>query len=141
MYARRTKVPTNQTRAEIERLLEKEGASARVIGEQAGQAMLMFEMRGWRLKFLLPLPVTKRADQERKNQQETRRRWRALKIVLVAKLEAVDSGIIEFEREFLAHIVTNGGSNATVGDQVLATLPQLVSSGKLPPLLGPGGAE
>lgn len=141
MYARQTKVPINQTRGEIERLLEKYGASQFVVGSSKETAMIAFEMQGWRIRFLLPLPVAKSAQKEREVAQEVRRRWRALGLVIKAKLEAVESKIVEFEREFMPFIVTNNGPNSTVGDQILGQqggLARLVSTGKLTPLLGPG---
>lgn len=139
MYARRTKVPVNHTRGEIESMLLKRGASGFLVGSNQEHAMLMFEMQGWRLRFMLPLPKAKRGNDMRAA-QETRRRWRALLLVLKAKLEAVDSGIVEFEREFLPFICTTN-SNSTVADQIVPNLGSLVSSGKMPPLLGPGGDE
>lgn len=136
-YAYRTKVPEGQSRTDIERLLRKHDASGYIFGSTNGHAMVGFEMRGWRLRFMLPMPIRKRGDSDTKVAAETRRRWRALLLVLKAKLEAVESGIIEFEREFLAHIVTDGAS--TVGDQIIPNLAGIVTSGKMPPLLGPGG--
>ena len=41
-----------------------------------------------------------------------RQRWRALNLAIKAKLEAVESGIVTFDQEFLAHIV--GPSGQTV---------------------------
>jgi hypothetical protein len=38
-------------------------------------------------------------------EQAVRQRWRALVLVIKAKLEAVESGITSFEDEFLAHTV------------------------------------
>lgn len=137
-YAQGTHVPANQTRNEIETMLTKHGATGFVYGSTIEQAMIAFEMSGWRLKFMLPFPLQKRMT-DAQYAAEVRRRWRALLLVLKAKLEAVASGIVVFEREFLPFIVTNGA--ATVGDQVLPGLPQLVSSGKMPPLLGPPGGE
>lgn len=139
MYAHRTKVPVNNTRSEIEKLLERKGATGFVFGANAGQAMLVFEMHDWRIKFIVPMPVKSRTMNDLKVAAETRRRWRALLLVLKAKLEAVDNGIVEFQREFLAHIMTNG--NQTVADQVLPNLAALVSSGKMPALLGPGPGD
>lgn len=134
-YASRTKVPANQTRNEIESLLAKNGATGFLYGADGEHAMIAFAMNGWRLKFLMPLPTAKRLS-ETQVAGETRRRWRALLLIIKAKLEAVASGIVAFEREFLPYISTNG--NATVADQVLPNLAALVSTGKMPPLLGPG---
>ncbi len=60
------------------------------------------------------------ARAEKIRDAEERRRWRALLLVLRAKFEAVASGITTFDREFLAHLVTNEG--VTVGDVIAPSL-------------------
>lgn len=135
-YANKTKVPANQTRNEIETLLTKAGASGFIYGSVAEKAMVGFEMQGWRLRFMLPMPHKTRSMNDNQVAAETRRRWRALLLVLKAKLEAVNSGIVEFQREFLPFIVVRG--NETVGDQIVPNLGATLAAGELPPLLGPG---
>lgn len=46
-------------------------------------------------------------------EQAGRQRWRALALVIKAKLEAVGTGIVTFEEEFLAHIVLPSGRTVT----------------------------
>lgn len=122
-------------------MLEKHGATGFIYGNTAGSALLAFEMSDRRLRFLVPMPVAKQSSEsERKAHAEVRRRWRALLLVLKAKLEAVHSKIVTFDTEFLAHIVIEG--NTTVGDRMVPALPQaLKSGGKLPPLLGAGSGD
>ena len=69
-------------------------------------------------------------------EQAGRQRWRALNLVVKAKLEAVDSGITTFEEEFLAHILMPTGE--TVGDYTLPQLEQIRMGGKKMPKLLPG---
>ncbi len=135
-YAQRTKVPVSQSKGEIESYLKKHGATGFIFGENIGQSMLVFEMRDRRLKFLVPMPTMGRGTTENKVKQETRRRYRALLLVLKAKLEAVESKIVTFDDEFLAHIIVRG--NETVGEQLRNGLDAALKSGDLPPLLGPG---
>lgn len=135
-YAQGTKVPASQSKSEIESMLRKRGASSFLSGEANGHYMLMFEMRDRRLKFIVPLPVLGRGTTENKVKQETKRRMRALLLVLKAKLEAVDSKIVEFETEFLAHIVFR--DNITVGEHMVPQMRQALVQKDLPPLLGPG---
>ncbi len=136
-YAHGTQVPVDRTRSEVEKLLVKGGATGFMYGHVNGQAMIVFEMRSRRLKFLIPMPATnKTRSNEREVAAETRRRWRALLLVLKAKLEAVDSAIVEFDEEFLAHIVVQGST--TVGEHMVPQMKQALATGKLPPLLGPG---
>jgi len=68
-----------------------------------------------------------------------RQRWRALVLILKAKLEAVESEIADFETEFLGHIVLPNGQ--TVGDHMVPQVEQAYATGAMPaPLaaLGPG---
>lgn len=145
-YAERTSVPVAQSRAEVEKLLIRHGANQFVFGSADGQALVAFEMRTKdnggdsvtrRLRFLVPMPMASRSMTDKKVAAETRRRWRALLLVLKAKLEAVASGIVAFDTEFLAHIVVDG--SRTVGDRLVPELTAtLAAGGNLPPLLGPG---
>lgn len=133
-YAERTSVPVAHTQAEIQRLLESHGASSFITGSSPGQALLMFELRKRRVKFLVPLPIAKRSADEKKVAGEHRRLFRALLLVLKAKLEAVNSGIVTFDTEFLPYIVTSGST--TVGEQIVPKLEEaLEDGGRLPPLL------
>lgn len=136
-YATGTAVPVDRTRSEIEHLLERYGAGGFVYGTTNGQAMLAFEMRERRLRFLVPMPTpNKSRTDEQRVKAEIRRRYRALLLVLKAKLEAVASQIVTFDEEFLAHIVTSGST--TVGDQIVPRLTEALAGGKLPHLLGAG---
>lgn len=156
-YARHTDVPISRSKAEIEQLLVRYGASKFASGWEGESATILFEAHEKRVRFDLPLPnieFFKRYEAERGRrgrvlrertdagaaqamEQEHRRRWRALALVIKAKLEAVQSGITEFEDEFLAHIVIPGGR--TIGEQIRAQLDESYRTGKLPPLLGTGG--
>lgn len=145
-YAEKTSVPVDKTRSEVQNLLERHGADQFIFGTTGGQILVAFEMPAVdkqgdkvrrRLRFLVPMPVQGRALSEQKVKAETRRRWRALLLVLKAKLEAVASHIVSFDEEFLAHIVIEG--NTTVGDRFTPTLTAAIAQGgNMPPLLGAG---
>lgn len=156
-YAKHTDVPVARSKAEIEQLLQRYGAEKFVSGWEAAGAVILFEAHARRVKFYLPLPGAdafrtkefKRpsgrgmytrdvsaAEAERAMDQEHRRRWRALALVIKAKLEAVQSGIAEFEDEFLAHIIVPGGQ--TIGEKLRPQIDESYRTGKLPPLLGTG---
>jgi hypothetical protein len=66
-------------------------------------------------------------------EQACRQRWRALALVVKAKLEAVECGISTFEEEFLAWMMLPDGS--TVGDRMLPQLETAYRTGQMPPLL------
>lgn len=151
-YAKGTKVAVGQTRSEIETLIRKEGASRFAQGWEDGAVSIMFEMRERRVRFYLPLPqlgdkvfecdgngrYRDGASRARVHDQAVRERFRALLLVIKAKLESVASGVTTFEQEFLAHIIVPGGG--TVGDWALPKLNEAYKNGApMPPLLGAGG--
>jgi len=142
-FAKDTAVPAAQSRSEIERLLIRYGATSFVSGWSEGVATILFEAEGRRLRFDLPLPsvgdemFTKSRDRMRACEAEARRRWRALVLVIKAKLEAVESGITTFEEEFLSHIVVPGGK--TFGELAIPQIAEAYERGvSMPPLLGGG---
>jgi hypothetical protein len=62
--------------------------------------------------------------------QAVRQRWRALVLVLKAKLEAIESGISSFEDEFLAQTVLP--DNTTVGGFMRPQLDRAYELGVMP---------
>jgi hypothetical protein len=145
-YAAKTAVGADRSKAEIERLLERYGADRFMSGWGEGQAFLGFRCEGRMVKFVLPLPDQdddefrltptgreRRSGQSKAYEQEIRRRWRALALVIKAKLEAVETGITTFESEFLAYIVLPDGQ--TVGDHVRPAIEQAYSSNRAVRLL------
>lgn len=146
-YAETTTVPSDRSRAEIERLLARYGASRFMYGWDLESAVIAFEMNSRRIQFRLPLPDKnadeftqtptgrKRAESQANEayEQAVRQRWRALALVIKAKLEAVDAGITEFEDEFLAHIVLPSGE--TIGHWMRPQIETSYRSGTMPPLL------
>lgn len=152
-YAEHTQVSSDKSRAEIERTLGRYGASGFMYGWQQGYAVVAFEMAGRRIRFDLPMPDRQSAQftktetgrersasqAEKAYEQAVRQRWRALHLVIKAKLEAVESGITEFEEEFLAHIVLPGGD--TVGRWMLPQVQRAYETGDMPALLPTPGGE
>lgn len=138
-YAQDTSVPADRTRNEIEALLRRHGSTGFVYGNTDSQVMIGFQMKERRLRFLVPMLVlNQRRSNEREVAKEERRRWRALLLLIKAKLESVASGIVAFDHEFLAHIVIDG--NTTVGDHWVPEAQMILGDKghKLPPLLGAG---
>jgi hypothetical protein len=156
-YARDTDVSVEASRAEIERMIIRYGATATAFMNSATQAIICFEARGRRIMFKLPLPsrndrafthsrVNQYSGGEKRRSEDAtmrawekgcRQRWRALALVIKAKLEAVESGITTFEDEFLAHIVLPDGQ--TIGDTIKPRIKQMYESGTMTPLLPPPG--
>jgi hypothetical protein len=154
-YAKETNVTPAKSRAEIEDTLTRYGAKSFMYGVDETRAMIAFEANGKRVKFVLPMPdrndpeirytpgrnlLREKAAWENAYQQAIRQRWRALTLVIKAKLEAVEIGISEFEEEFLAHIMLPDGS--TVGEYMIPQVEQVYLTGNMPPMLpmlGDGG--
>ncbi len=150
-YAENTTVSSEKSRAEIERILARYGADQFMYGWDSKGAVVQFRADGRHIRFVLNMPdrqdreIThtpergnKRspAQAEKVYEQAVRQRWRALALVIKAKLEAVESGITEFDAEFLAHIVLPNGQ--TVGGWMLPQVEQAYLQGEMPPMLGMG---
>lgn len=148
-YAADTSVSSEKSRAEIENTLRRYGATAFMYGSTDQRAIIAFEAKGRRIKFELPMPdkndraflYTLGRHQARSAEQAyaaweqaCRSRWRALALCIKAKLEAVASGITEFESEFLAHIVLPDGQ--TVGETARPGIAAAYEGRPMPPLLG-----
>jgi len=151
-YASETTVSSERSQAEIKSTLQRYGASKYAFFEEDSRSAIIFELSDRRLKFELPLPsrtedefifktrngeLTKNTypidQQHKKWEQACRQRWRALALAIKAKLEAVESGITDFEEEFLAHILMPDGR--TIGEHIVPQVGQLCSPGALAPLL------
>lgn len=140
-YATKTLVSVGRSQEEIKKILSKYNATGFAYGEQGPLALVMFEMSGRRIKFILPMPQkpSERATQAsiKTYEQLCRSKWRCLVLAIKAKLECVESGITTLEQEFMAHIVLPNGS--TIGQAILPQLDQSYRDGKMPPLLGYSG--
>lgn len=146
-YAENTSVSAEKSRAEIERTLQKYKADQFMYGWDKDRALICFRMAGRQLKFILPMPSrsdplftrtpTGKARTEaaafKEWEQACRQKWRALSLVIKAKLEAVEAGIAIFEDEFMANIVLPNGS--TVSQFMLPQIAAAYERGTMPALL------
>lgn len=151
-YAAKTEVPVSKTRMEIEKLVTvRYGAGQYLSGIDVERAFIGFTMNDRQVRFLLTLPSAdekrfttykdrygydrdRSEDSARKEwEQEIRSRWRALLLVIKAKLEAVEVGIATFEDEFLANIVMPDGN--LVGHHIRPRIAEAYASGNMPPML------
>jgi hypothetical protein len=104
-YASRTRVPIEKTKGEIERLIRRYGAKGFATGWQGDAARVEFLCAERHIRISVIVPSDSRAASE----QVARQRWRALLLVIKAKLESIDAGIASFESAFLADIVMPDG--------------------------------
>lgn len=151
-YAVKTDVPVERSRAEIERMLIRYGATAFQYGWEGDLSAISFKIQDRYVRILMPMPdrndpALRKSEQGRQRttsaqqsayEQATRARWRALGLIIKAKLEAVAIGITTIEREFIADIVMP--NNQTVGQWLAPQIESAYQSGKMPPLL-PGPRE
>lgn len=146
-YASNTDVSSDRSRNEIERTLARWGADSFAYMTNREQAQIAFEYENKRIRFALPLP-----DRDSKEftktptgkprvataaaqayEQSVRQKWRALSLVVKAKLEAVESGISTFEQEFYANIVLPNGQ--TVFEATAPQVSQMIATGERGPLM------
>lgn len=146
-YAENTTVSEEQSRAEIERILERYGADTFSYARNKEKAIITFRAYNRLIRYEVIYP---KRDEERfsktptgrdrseseaikEYQKETRRLWRALALMVKSKLELIETGISSFEREFLANVLLPDGS--TVGEWLAPQLEQTYQSGKMPLLI------
>lgn len=135
-FAEGTSVPIEKTRTEIETLVRKHGAESFASAWERDRFVVIFGMRGRRLRFVVSAPDPKKYRETNKWDAENRRRWRALLLILKAKLEVVSSEDADLDAEFMAYIVLPNGES--IGQRLLPELEQLLSGAPMPPLLGSG---
>lgn len=145
-YAEKTSVSVAKTKADIEEMVQKYGADQFISGYRDDIAVIGFSLADRQIRFVLPLPDKKdylytpgrgqrRSDDAARTawEQACRSKWRALYLIIKAKLEAVDAGISTIEREFLSDIVLPDGR--TVGEWMAPQLETAYQQGNMPPLL------
>jgi hypothetical protein len=151
-YASGTTVSSDRTRTEIERTLQRFGATSFAYAWEDDTAMIGFKISGRMVRMVLPLPdqtdptiCLTPAGRTRSDNQikeawaaEERRRWRALLLVIKAKLTAVADGISTIEREFMSDLLLPNGS--TVGQWLGPQLEAAYDKGTMPALM-PGGGK
>lgn len=148
-YAETTTVGVDRSRAELEKLLVKAGATGFSYGWQdlAGvqAAVVEFILDGRHVRLMLPLPTREEftftptgkarlsASIDAAIAQGTRARWRALLLIVKAKLEAIAAGVVSFDEEWLPYLVLPDGR--TVAATVAPGIAEAYATGATPQLL------
>jgi hypothetical protein len=155
-FAEGTEVTVDRSRAELEALLDKHGATEVLVHRGAQRSTLIYRLGGRMIRQVVTYPdaaayervdpknkwSAKRKPEAVKRMQEAewRRRWRAQLLILKAKLELIASGESTVDREFLADTMLPNGE--TVAEAMLPRIAQAYETGEMPPLmLGAGGAR
>jgi hypothetical protein len=123
-YAAQTKVPVERTKADIEKLVKKYGAKGFQSGWHGNQAHLSFLAQERHIRMTVVVP---------ESAQLARQKWRALLLVIKARLESVDAKIATFEQAFASDIVMPSGK--TVWEEIREPI-KLAYEGKPQTLLG-----
>lgn len=126
-YASKTTVSPDRSRAEIESLVKKYGATQFVSGYDVNAGFVGFMAKDRVVRFTVPLP--KNTGSQREYEQQERTQWRKLLLAIKAKLESSLSGIETFEEAFLAQIIVPG-NNETVGKWAREQLKQAYTGAK-----------
>ncbi len=163
-YAEGTSVSVDRSRAEVERTLERFGATTfgyawdrreeahcsrckapaapscrerhqyNVTDEIREYAMLSFKLRDRAIRLDVPMPTQREVGTKANLEVRTRERWRAIALIVKAKLQAVEAGVDTIETAFLANVVT--GDGRTVGQILIPRMSEAVQSGRLLPAAG-----
>jgi hypothetical protein len=125
-FAAKTKVPADRTRLDIERLVRRYGAKGCSAGwrDKTARIEFLWADRHIRLRVVVP-----------DNPQAARQKWRALLLLVKAKLESVDADIATFEEAFVGDIVMPD-TGKTVWEMAREPIKLAYETGKPVALLG-----
>jgi len=143
-YAEGTKVTVERSKAEIEGLLRKHGATQFQSGwdEETGVSRMMVRLDGCMFRFEVFQPdledfrettsgrTRSDTDVAAFAEKEYRRRWRARLLITKAKLEMIASGESNVQDEFLADLLLPDGS--TVRESLTPKIDRAYKTGKMP---------
>ena len=159
-YAKGTTVEVARSRAEIDSLLSKNGASSVGIlrDSEKSIAVVAFTIHGAKFRLEIPMPTMAEVEQaltevkpkrwwgwndEEKGRyrqaeiaQRERERWRAILLLIKSKLEIVRIGLSSVEREFMADLVLPGGQRAEAF--FAEAIRRGLEAGDAAPMLGTG---
>lgn len=168
-FAENTSVSVERTKVELDKLLQKHGATQRAMGhdDENGRAVVVFSLGGRQIRMQIPLPkrqefpppaaaswqtklstprswgtwsVARRKEWvDEQLEQRSRTRWRCMLLIVKAKLELIELKMSTVEREFLADIALPDGQ--TVGEWLKPGIEAAYLGGHMPPLLGMGARE
>jgi len=148
-YAAGTTVSVERTKAELERILRRSGASqyGTATDDAAGSAVVYFRLDGRAIRLKVPLPKEDAFKRDprgrplppqevvRRHEQACRSRWRGVVLIVKAKLQLIGLELSTVEREFLADVALPDGRS--VYELLRPALEEAYASGQMP-LLGAG---
>ena len=144
-YAEGATTTVNASRNEIEALVRKFGAHQILAYEDKERAIVQFTARERMVRLTLSMPseesLSKTETGRRRSvgslgeakDKEMKRLWRALVLLVRAKITAVNENIVTFEEEFLSNIVMADGR--TVAEHTKEPIALSYKSGTMQTLL------
>lgn len=144
-YAANTDVTSDRSKAEIERTLQRYGASEFMYGWKNAAAVVAFRINNHMFRINIPMPSRDAQEfqytesgRPRKSgdavqaawEQATRQRWRAAALYIKATLEAVESGITTLEHALLGNMLLPDGE--TFGEWAEPRIEQIYLTGHMP---------
>lgn len=144
-FADGTTTTVSASRNEIEVLVKKFGAHQVLSYEDKDRAIVQFTARDRMVRLTIVLPTEAEVSKTETGRarsagslaeardKEIRRRWRALVLLVRAKITAVNENIVTFEQEFLANVVMADGK--TVHEHARDTIRLSYESGVTQTLL------
>lgn len=136
-FASNTSVPASRSQAEIQRTLERYGAKEFMFGQAPDKVIMAFQYKERAIRIQNPLPPKKIKERWgvsdvpiAKWEQQVRQRFRCLLLIVKAKLEAVESGIVTVEEEFMPYLIMPDGR--TVAEHSLPMIHQAYADGRMP---------
>lgn len=125
-FAAGTDVPVDRSQGEIQRTLLRYGATEYMFGQGVGCYYVAFNFKARAIRITIEAPPSN----DRKYEGLNRQRFRCLLLIIKAKLEAVESGIVSVEQEFMPYLVMPDGR--TVSEHTLPMIKASFASGKMP---------
>lgn len=132
-YAEDTRVPVTQSVEEIKRTVKKYGATDFAYVESQKKAGVAFVVNKHSVKLEVQYPD--KTSQKRRD-QKIRQKWRVLLLLVKGTFEAIENDLMSFEQAFMSSIVLENGQ--TLGERFLPELEAVISTGKIPLMLGDG---
>lgn len=152
-FASQTQVSVASSRAEIEKEITRFGASGFASAWQENRSLIEFIYKNKKIRFVLEIPPRSDFNKPTRKvrglwtqkhgddawEQVKKQRWRALALIVKAKLVAVADGVTTFETEFMPHIVMP--DDRTVAEHAAPAIEQALLTGTAPRLLGAGSVH
>jgi len=135
-YAQDTEVPVGRSQDELKAILRRSGAARVLLADDLDGKKILCGFELERRQFRITAS-TERPSRRCEPEQLEREAWRAMLLIVKAKLEVVAMGQSTVEQEFLSNLVLPGGE--TMGEHAQPLIAHAYESGVMPRLL-PGAA-